>query len=66
MTKRLVDEPFSLGLDNYSLKQSSSLGDDLTRNDSIERLEIKFDHIQARLDRILILMESILNEMQKM
>jgi len=65
MTKPIVTDKFSLGLDNYSLRQSSNIGEELTRNDLVERIEVRFDHLQARFDRILILLEAILNEMQK-
>jgi len=65
MTKPLVKDKFSLGLDNYSLRQSSDIGEELTRNDFAGRMEVKFEHLTGRLDRILVLLEAILREMQK-
>jgi len=65
MTKPIVTDKFSLGLDNYSLRQNANIGEELTRNDLTQRIEIKFEHLQVRLDKILIILEAILNEMQK-
>ena len=66
MTKPLDSNPFKIpGLDNFSLRQSNNVGEELTRDDFAGRMEVQFEHLEARFDRILILLEDILNEMQK-
>ena len=53
MTKKLVDEPFNIGYDNFSLKQYSKIGEEMTRYEFLQIIENKLNIIINKLDKII-------------